>query len=362
MDKSIAELSNSECINILSKDLVKFSKYPTNYIDIKKLLDYLHGNKEKGGRGLNITEIANLFRKDRRTISTWFWKLGLNIKNSGPIKIGELVEFQTNPYITKEDNYKIRKIPFVANPDLLWACGFSLGEGAHSSGTLEVGNTNFKFLPALNNIFKKYGSTSVFYDSLHNECKIGTTFANYNKNVPKSESNYFRVRLYNSAFGRMIKNEFSPINKDTVRFAFSKDKWAKCFIAGLWNADGWIFWKTYKRKRLKWRWNELSVQIGISQKENEYSKWLIQELRFCLERLFGIRTRFIKGNINSTIIKKGEKYYCSGKSIGLVTTTKKDKIKWLRIFKNHLKHEDKIKKANTLLKIMNSKRKRDHNE
>ena len=156
MDKLIAGLPNSECVNILRKDLVKFSRYPAYYNDIKKLLDSLHKSKEKDGQGLNITEIANLFEKDRRTISTWFWKFGLNIKRSGPIKVGELVRVGTKSYVTKEGNYKIRKIPFVANPDLLWICGFSLGEGTHSSGTLEVGNTNFKFLPILNNIFKNY--------------------------------------------------------------------------------------------------------------------------------------------------------------------------------------------------------------
>lgn len=356
MDKLIAGLPKSECVNILRKDLVKFSRYPAYYNDIKKLLDSLHKSKEKGGRGLNITEIANLFRKDRKTISTWFWKFGLNIKRSGPIKIGGLVVVRTKPYITKEGNYKIRKIPFVANPDLLWICGFSLGEGTHSSGTLEVGNTNFKFLPILNNIFKKYGSTSVFYDSLQNKRKFGTTLVTYNKSdVPKSDSNYFRIRLYNSAFSRMIKNEFSPINKDTVRFALSKDKWAKYFIAGLWDADGWIFWKIYARKRLNWRWNEFTIRIGISQKENKYSEWLIQKLGLCLKRLFGIKTRLTRGNIKSTIIKKGKRYCCSGKSIGLVITTKKDKIKWLKIFRDYLRHEDRIKKANILLKLIDDK-------
>lgn len=238
MNKSIAGLLNSESINILRKDLVKFSKYPEYHDDIKKILDYLHKSKEKGGQGLNIREISNLFKKDRKTISTWFWKFGLNIKWSGPIKIGELVAIQTKPYITKEGNYKISKIPFISTHDLLWICGFSLAEGSHCSGTLEVGNTNFKLLPVLDNIFKKYGSTSVFYDSLDNKRKLSTTSVEYNKtNVPKSESNFFRIRLYNSAFSRMIKNEFSPINKDTVRFALSKDKRAKYFIAGLWDAD-----------------------------------------------------------------------------------------------------------------------------
>lgn len=352
MDKSITKLSNFKCINILRRDLVKFSKYPEYHNDIKKLLNCLHKSKGRSGRGLNVREIANLLNKDRRTISTWFWKLGLPIKRSGPIKVGELVEIPAKPYLIKKGNLKIRKFPFVANPDLLWICGFVLAEGSHSSGTLEVGNTNLKFISILNNIFKKYGPTSISYDSIENQRKLNTTFVKYTKDVTASKANYFRIRLYNSAFSRMIKNEFSSINKDTVSFALSKAKWAKHFIAGLWDADGWIFWKTYKRKRFGREGKEFSISIGIAQKENKYSKWLIQGLRFCLERLFGIKTRLIKETIKSTIVKKEKKYYCSGKSIGLVIATKKEKTKWLKIFRNYLRHKEKINKSNTLLKLI----------
>lgn len=320
--------------------------------ELKKTLEFLYRPVESGGLGRSITEISRLIGKDRRTVSTWFRKMGIPVRSNLPVRIGVLTDKPHSPYYGKIGENKVLKIPFVATEELLWVLGFALADGsvALSARTLEIGNSEFRLLPILKNVLSKYGSTSVMYDHVSAQylSTRKTTVVRYKKNVSFDLANYFRIRLYNAAFCRMIKNEFQPVNTRTIEFAFSEEKWAKPFLAGLWDADGWVFWKRYKRRNSDQK--ELTIRIGIAQ-ESSSSEWFINRLKDALMSLFGIETREIKYVVKSSIDKNGKEYHTDSYMKGLVVNTHASVSKWIKTFKDFLKHPKKIQKIDELIKM-----------
>jgi hypothetical protein len=320
--------------------------------ELRNFFSFLHKDKDEGGIGVSITQMSKTFNKDRRTISTWFRKSGLIIRTDVPVRLGVLTDEQLQPFTESIDGVKFKKIPFAANRDMLWVLGFSLGEGSFSSGTLVVGNRNFSLLPILKKILSNYGSISIHYDNLYSKTLRNSNYdmeVEYVKDVPKKFANYFRIKLYNSAFSRMIKNEFTRINKDTISFALSSKENIKSFLAGFWDADGYITSSFYLKRKRK----ELNLRIGFKQKDCAESRWLTESIKRALKLHFNIESRIVERKEKRTIFKNGETYIYDGSSIGLVIGRHKDARKWVIEFKDFLKDSEKLNSSYKILNLGN---------
>lgn len=321
------------------------------YEKLKEVLDFLHTPIRNGGAGMTVTEVSKLIGKDRRTLATWFRRIGLRIRSHIPLKMGVLVNEPFTTYLDEVNGNRVRKIPFIATEELLWLLGFALADGSTlpHGRKLEIGNTEFGLLPILKKALSKYGRISVAYDSLFSRYypTQKTTTVEYKKNVPPDSANYFRINLYNAAFCRLIKNEFQSINPETIESAFSEERWARAFLAGLWDADGWVFWNQYKRRDSNRE--ELTVRIGIAQKSS-VSKYLINKVRSTLTN-WGIGTRETRNTVKSWIIKNGKKYHSNSHMSGLVVANFGAASRWVRIFNGSLRHPEKIRRVNELVQM-----------
>lgn len=331
-------------ITFLKQKNVKLFRYK-NSSELKEFLFRLYDKKK--GYGLTIKEIAHILNKDRRIISKWFYMLNIRIIN-GCLLFGKLTNKYDKPHIKSFIKY----IPYIPKEDLLWVCGFAIGEGSSNVGTLEIGNNEFKFIPILKKVLSRYGKINILYDKItnkydRNKRELSTV---YLKNVIEKNSNYFRIRLFSSAFSRMIKNEVEGYNKDTIKTALKRKETALPFIAGLWDGEGWIFWKDYNRKN---GYNELVINIGISQKNGLDGKFLMLNVEKCINNTFGLKTIPLNSIVESTFIKNNKKYHHKINVIGFKVSSKKDMIKWVDYFVPYMKHPKKILNAKRLLVRLN---------
>ena len=329
-------------------------RFINNYRDfenLKNIFDFLHKSKDEGGMEMSVRQISEVLNKDRRTASTWFRKAGLKIRTGTPIEMGLLVDEPSSSFTENINGIKIKKIPFVSNKNLLWLLGFSLGEGSFSSGTLEIGNKNFSLLPILKKLLSKYGSISIHYDNVLSGIIDGSPYelnTTYVKDVPRENANYFRIKLYNSAFARMIKNEFSSINKDIIKFVVSNKKLMKPFLAGFWDADGFISSSFYLKRKRK----EFNIRIGIVQKDSVETRRFIDAIKYKLEFLFDIKSRIINKKCKRIFFNNNKKYVYEKSRIDLVISRHKDAVKWLTEFKDFLRNSEKIKNSYKILSLV----------
>lgn len=265
----------------------------------------------------SITEIEKITGIPDSTLGHWFNRLEIPfIRNH--ISCLSLPSDTDSEVVIGKDNVTKKIQSVKITPELSYLIGFSLGDGNIQRYNVDIFNKDIKLREVFLNIIQKYGSITEYV----------------------RPDKLWRLRLSSGRIANLIKNE-NKIRKDTIDFIFNREKLAKKFIAGFWDAEGSVWYTSMKP-------NYYHIYLFNS------NKYLLEKIKEFL-RSKGIDFSLLNKNPIDRKMKDG-RIIKSKKIVERVSIPKSSSIKWAMEIGVHMNHSNK---SNNVKKLLQGENKND---